>query len=1636
MPDKVPMPKAAQLDPTYLEQTGLDPQQVWKSINTETKRQTSQQQPRQNQPQAPQPPPRSQPQSNSAKDLASKLDPTAIWNNNTNVEDVYRQMKANQLRAWTSGGSPGSTGGGSGSTRSPGQPNISPPPPPSEKLIPVDYLLGPRNPENMLKNLQIAIQQYQEQLNKTIEKHANVVKLSGNKVDMSDKLKEMVDRYKAALDELKRTQNLEETLKRKYGNNVVISRDGDKVAVDLAPNLKSTIQKVNSFASKYNTIMQSYKAAVSDLAKRYDLNFDQDGRLLITDPHKYSKVMAELDAINSKYGNMLDNLFGRYRDLFNVRVVDGRQVYEFKPEVQAALVLQQDLEETTSTLNQSAQLKVQDILNRYGDVLTYDPNTRTIKPSSTFATMLNEYNTAVAEISKISDMLSRLGGMAQTVAQQAPIFTVELYAYNKGSNEFVKTGIMQPVHIADPKKREEVLSWLSRQNKDDVVVFAPYDPNKPWVYMYNKHTGEGYMINTATGRVLYSPNAAKDFAEGHGQALWHRALTPEERRKLEEYHKMLAQKEETKQWLLNLPPLVRNAAGGFIALSQYAMISPAVEVLVRTLRGDEDPLAGLKKQHAMLEAVREVTPGAYYAATAGGAAALFGLGVESLLARGAAKLGLQSAKDAAKYAAIKTPAPTTTAQLLDALRSSPTLKAIAVGLKDAAVPMTLGAAAFGGIEGVKSYLETGRVDASRALTGAAFGSLIGAFPITRAQALAGLGIGAGAAAGSHFIRGYDLPTSLTVGESAGQLALIIPGLWGLSSAKTPNVGAPGADIITVKPRWRTAPSADLPSTDFAKKLHSAIGNTVADLISGRITVEEANLRLGAFRDAVSDKALFDRILQSYKTLLEPPKMTPKLDFAAAASRAAKLVQAADSGSMPGHRAFIELADLRASVANKARFDRIFGSKLKEYGEHYIQWIVNSGLDKPSAVLQLARYEGVLGRQFIEKYVPDYGKVLADIEAKLSQLRPVSPREAPAVKPTPEDVYARVRSLFDDVVEGRMDWFRASEELYKIWRDASPDVRADLEVALNVLNKLYGEKYGVTLEPWRPSLLEAALRKAELFATDIRTAVRSIEEFLDPRRLASRWRYARTSMLDDELHNIADLFIGRRKIGLDEAKRMLADLANKYEKLGMEEMSKTIREKLKDDEALKRFLEAALGMHRMSAVRGTLELAVKPHFGRAKDVVDAFKEFVPEHHRYTLRGWRLAEIDAKFNDIISRLMYGEISPEAAKRRALKLVGKIEKMYGREVAEGYRKHFDLAVLRKEFDDVIAKFRRGEINLDEAKKRLMEIADEIERKVDKEKADLYRNYAEEALTGKHIKPAADEKPHLPDENMSEKIRRMMLEAELSRRGFEFSSVVNRFRLGEISRRDAKRRLLQIVEEIEKLSDQLGDRRWAKLYNKKYVKEVLSGRRLATSSSMSGRVVREKKSGQQLLLLKEEAKTVKTGVPGMRRNEVPEKSKIRIRAVRTAAGRMPKTGHIATQAAGLKPAKKVKRRTVAPLMPLSVSAYQMQELSSPTGVPAPRLEYMRTGAVEAVHHYIPATTHAPIQTQGTDAVPITTQRVPTLDMVWVPTPTVKPIPAPEPAPLPPWWWRFVPPDLFGVGGRQGAYRVQSGRKQVLALA
>ena len=1451
------------------------------------------------------------------------------------------------------------------------------------------------------------------------------------------------------VDELNREYDAKlQELIQKYG--AVVAEDG-RILMDPS--------KLNAFRADLSALHAWYVSELDKILEEHGLKIEGDK--IVVDVSIYSDAFSKLNEIGQRHNKRLQDIYSSFGHLL-VATTDeqGRTVYTLKPDAVSDVALYNIFANTVNAYGAAVQQTIQNIVNKYGGVLTYDQNTGQIRPSKELEDMLSRYTQATQEVNRLTGFMSAVAGMFQTTAQQLPALNIEFMTYDADKKSFV-LGSKTPIYIEDPEKRRELLDWLKRQGVDkqgkpNVGVAAFVDPryNLPVAYIYNKETGEGYFINYTVGQVQYMPDA-KQYAESHMQSIWFSSLSPKELEQYIQSQQLEHFKQTSKREFEKLPPVIREIVGTLVTAGKYVFV-PDVLTLKGALVGDKDPLFKAKKFHAMVEGIGEVSPITSHAGTALGIGTIVGGAAASILARGAAKLAVQgakaAAKDTAKLTAVKKPELTaaSTARPLQQVVKQPTLLQTAVvGLKNAAVPMTISGAVFGGLEGAKSYIETGKIDASRVLEGAAFGSLMGAFPITKKQALAALGIGAGATAGAGLVRGYDLATSLAVGEAAGLTAVVGGGVKGLSEAgvkadakipagvkagtKTPGVRAPEVKItdfaIVVEPRekrLRTVSAEYLAEVARARPLSNLIDGIVKDVITGKLSVGDANLQLGIIRDTIWDKKLVDELLQSsIKKLVKFPK-TQTMDFATAANKAAEVIYAADSGKLSKHKAFIELADLRISVVDKAGFDKLFNKKLKEYGEHYIQWLLNSGRDKSLTALDLHRYENVLGRQLIKKYMPEYEGVLAEVKNKLSHLRPVNPRDVPLLKLTPEKLSDMVETTFRDVLDGKKDFFKASEELYWLWNRLSPDMRPKFETILNDLNAYYGKKYGITLEPWRPSLLESILRRAELSAADvgsvlanaskataelIRSKIKAAEELLSPGHLANRWKGWRIMALDDKLRGIAESFKSG-KIGLEEAKKALAELARKYEKLGMPETAKMIRDQLKDSETLKKFLDNVSKIPSDHTMLGSMQETAGLRLGRAKDaatgMVKAAEELLsPGHLANRWKGHRMIEIESKFFDLLDRFRSDKISLEDTRRKVSKLINKIEKMFGRKTAEMYRKYFELAVLDKEFRDVIKKFKRGEIKPEETKKRLMEIADNIEKIRGKKKADLYREYAEEVLTWKHTESTrTEEGSRLPNENASKMNGKTMngktmTQAGLSKRGFEFGT-----RLGEISRKDAERQSVQMMKE----------------------------------RGVEGR-------GQQLLVLERPIeKYIEEVLPGKHRG--PRLYRRAIDQLETVQLEKPKPLYKVLEEVEVPKRRRRRRRIILPFLPSLEPEIPPQDTRTwiripelPEDIPKHIPPFLTTTVTPLAVDVPPSPTYTPLAVPQLTTYDVPTYYVPTVSTSDVPTYYVPTEPAyyVPTEPLPYGWWRFLPPGIFfgdRTGTGDGAYKVQEGKKQILALA
>jgi len=127
-------------------------------------------------------------------------------------------------------------------------------------------------------------------------------------------------------------------------------------------------------------------------------------------------------------------------------------------------------------------------------------------------------------------------------------------------------------------------------------------------------------------------------------------------------------------------------------------------------------------------------------------------------------------------------------------------------------------------------------------------------------------------------------------------------------------------------------------------------------------------------------------------------------------------------------------------------------------------------------------------------------------------------------------------------------------------------------------------------------------------------------------------------------------------------------------------------------------------------------------------------------------------------------------------------------------------------------------------------------------------------------------------------------------------------------------------------------------------------------------------------------------------------------------------------------------RRRTVIPLIHVPTTEVQKLEFPFPgtdtPNIPARTPQYktpLLTTTTTPTTSEVVTPTYTPI------TVPKISE-VPTLDVPTVPTYDTYPMPQPEP--LPSGWWRRLPPSLFTEDSKEGAYRVQAGKRQILVLA
>jgi hypothetical protein len=129
-----------------------------------------------------------------------------------------------------------------------------------------------------------------------------------------------------------------------------------------------------------------------------------------------------------------------------------------------------------------------------------------------------------------------------------------------------------------------------------------------------------------------------------------------------------------------------------------------------------------------------------------------------------------------------------------------------------------------------------------------------------------------------------------------------------------------------------------------------------------------------------------------------------------------------------------------------------------------------------------------------------------------------------------------------------------------------------------------------------------------------------------------------------------------------------------------------------------------------------------------------------------------------------------------------------------------------------------------------------------------------------------------------------------------------------------------------------------------------------------------------------------------------------------------------------------KEERRTAIPLMPPIMQAEPPRDIK-------PWSSVLKTSEDEP--KYNPPLLTQPTTPTTADVPPPPTYTPVTVPQISeVPTPDIRPVPTydtyptPQPEPLPLGWWRLLPPSLFTEDSKEGAYKVQFGKRQVLLLA
>jgi len=253
-------PEPWRLDYTYLERTGLDQEYVKREIDAAV-RQTA------------------------SRKLAV---PSAPSETQTSLPDLSRMLDVSALAVFRRS----STSGGS---KTDGQQTAN------AGAVPADYLLDQRNPINVVDRLKTAFDHLKSQLEQTVSKYGDVLQHSGGAVTMSPQLQGMLDRYRQAVDELNNLPKLESLLMMKLGDKalvvdadagppdlqlapdrlkewaeqakrakVAVVRSGGGIDIQFAPDVQSAVQAIDSFSAEVGKLGKDYWRQVQDVIDKFN----------------------------------------------------------------------------------------------------------------------------------------------------------------------------------------------------------------------------------------------------------------------------------------------------------------------------------------------------------------------------------------------------------------------------------------------------------------------------------------------------------------------------------------------------------------------------------------------------------------------------------------------------------------------------------------------------------------------------------------------------------------------------------------------------------------------------------------------------------------------------------------------------------------------------------------------------------------------------------------------------------------------------------------------------------------------------------------------------------------------------------------------------------------------------------------------------------------------------------------------------------------------------------------------------------------------------------------------------------------------------------------------------------------------